>query len=269
MRRWQFAALLSLSAIGWTWIEAATRSNPSVASEVEEVEARPRNARFALRFDGVDDIVTVPDVPSLNPVTAMTLEYWVKFDQVSHPQWNVLKDDGGPFRQTGLGMAGPLTSAPGNRFRAHVGVVAGYAFFDGATEVQPETWYHVATTYDGSTLKLYVNGELDGSMTVDSPMVSYPVPLTMGDNPEPYPLDGMLDEVRLWDVARSEKEIRRFMGRTMRNAPTGLIGHWPLDEGVGDVAIDRSGLGHHGQLGVVFGPDVSDPQWSEETAPIR
>lgn len=224
--------------------------------------------RSALHFDGVDDIAIVKDAPMLNPTTAMTLEFWVRFDAIPHGQWGVTKDDGRANRQFALGLT-THTVGYVPRFRAHIGTTAGYAYFDGGTVVTAGVWYHVAQTYDGSLLSLYVNGQVDGQMYVNAPMVTYPVPLTFGNNPEVvYALGGTLDEIRLWNVARTPAQIQASMSKVVKPKTAGLIGYWRLDEGKGDVARDRSGYGQTARLGTSVGKDVANPSWTRVAAPI-
>ncbi len=244
----------------------------AVAAAVDPpVRIRSLLGNYALHFNGGTNGITIPSAAVLNPEQAMTLECWVKFDRVDVGQWIVLKDNGTTMRQYALGMPYPAVLHGDSRFRPHVGTAARYAWFDSVdTIVEADTWYHVAQTYDGSTLRLYVNGVPDGAQPVNSPMVTYPVPLTMSINPELTPLYGVLDEVKLWDVALSASQIRRSMRRRFRfGAPSSLVGYWPFDDGVGDVARDYSGFGNHGMLGGAFGPDAGDPTWTTDTAPVR
>lgn len=73
-------------------------------------------------------------------------------------------------------------------------------------------WYHVVGTYDSKEMKIYVNGKLEGTSGVQSGAINYPdrVFFSIGaykDDNEDFVHKGMLDEVRLYDRALSEKEI--------------------------------------------------------------
>ena len=85
-------------------------------------------------------------------------------------------------------------------------------YLAGDTEFQPGTWYHVAGTYDGETLRLYVNGRLDASSSEQSGDIEYAdatfVAGAYEDDNEFYALDGSLHELKLYDTALSGAQLR-------------------------------------------------------------
>jgi hypothetical protein len=216
---------------------------------------------YGLQFDG-RDIVVIPDTPSLNHLTGLTAECWVLFDSVDAGQYTILKDNGG-HRQWGIGLNGTTSPGPLRKLRAIIATTSGLHTVDGATTIPFNTWLHVAETYDGSTLLIYVNGVVDGSTTINETMIPSPVPLpvTMGNNPEAFPLHGQLDEVRVWDVALNQSQIQAGMSGELTGAEAGLVGYWTLDEGTGLVVHDRTANGNNGTLGSNVGPDSLPPTW--------
>ena len=88
---------------------------------------------------------------------------------------------------------------------------SGFHVFDGATDVLLDRWYHVAMTYDGSSLKLYVDGELDGSCSVSGTVITTTQPVRIGGGApagDPLHFKGLIDEVELFNRALSECEVR-------------------------------------------------------------
>jgi choice-of-anchor C domain-containing protein len=176
--------------------------------------------RVGLAFDfNGNNHATVADHPALNPTNAITIECWVYARRLttSYAQDLVSKDAefAGP-RQYLLSMGPPpgLDNGTGG-FRAHVGVPSaggGLVFIDGPTRVQTNTWYHVAMIYDGTALKLYVNGNLDAHKAVTGPIVVTPQPVRIGGGAPagspPYFFNGLMDEVSLYSRALSQSEIR-------------------------------------------------------------
>ena len=214
---------------------------------------------YGLQFNG-NQIVFVPDAPVLSPAPSMTLEFWVRFDFVDGGQYGVVKDNG-TQRQYGLGVNGTNSPGPVRKMRAYLATNPnGLNTVDGATTIPFGTWMHVAETYDGSTLRLYLNGVLDGSLVIGQLILTNTVTFTMGDNAEQvYSLHGQLDEVRLWSVARTQGQIQAAMTGGLTGSETALVGYWPLDEGTGNIAHDRTNNGNNGNLGTAFGAGA--PAW--------
>ncbi len=129
---------------------------------------------------------------------------------------------------------------------------------EGATSLNMNTWYHIALTYDGATLALYVDGELDGSESYnDTPtqisdaLFAVGTSMNPGGTPAGF-FEGQIDEVRVWDQARSETEIADNMDVKVTSG-NGLVASWPFDAGMGD-ANDQAGsadanLGGDAELG--------------------
>ncbi len=73
---------------------------------------------------------------------------------------------------------------------------------------------------------------------------------------------GLLDEVRVWNVARTAKQIRQNMNKALNlRKASGLVAYWRMNEGSGQVAADLSGNGHDQQLGNTGGNNAADPAW--------
>jgi hypothetical protein len=75
------------------------------------------------------------------------------------------------------------------------------------TDLDDGGWHYLATTFDGSTLSVYVDGALADSMAVSTTLAS-PSDYKVGGRPQNTFLDGWIDEVRLSSVARTQTEIR-------------------------------------------------------------
>lgn len=229
---------------------------------------------FGLSFDGVNDYVTFGPAPGLG-AASFTLETWFK------------RTGAGATASTGTGgvTAVPLvtkgrgeadgTSQDMNYFlgiRASDNVLVA-DFEEGATGTTPglnhpvagvtpilnNLWYHAAVTYDGATWRLYLNGVLETTLTIGQPPRADSIQhaalasaLTSTGAAAGF-FAGLLDEVRIWNYARSAADIAANRDVEIVAAP-GLIGRWGLEEGTGTLAGDTSGSGINGTL-------VNGPLW--------
>ena len=128
------------------------------------------------------------------------------------------------------------------------------------TVVPLNTWVHIAGVYDGSSLAILVDGAIAGSVSMlvpHAPSVSRPLRLGLDSeaptfNPSTW-LQGEVDDVRFWNIARSPADIAAFAAVPIAPTP-GLVGLWRFDGN----AADSAG-GHHGTIfgGAMFQPSTS------------
>ena len=81
-----------------------------------------------------------------------------------------------------------------------------------------------------------------------------------------YP--GELDELRIWNIARTSEEITEAMNRPLTGREPGLVGYWKFDDGSGQQVSDSSSSGTTGVLGGSNSIESSDPAWVQSSAPI-
>ena len=120
------------------------------------------------------------------------------------------------------------------------------------------TWRHAAVTYDGTTWRLYLNGALEvqlvvGAFTPRANSIQHATLGTalnstggVGTQPQGF-FDGVLDEARIWNHARSLQQIGFGSTHEIATAP-GLLGRWGFNEGAGAVLADSSGRGINGTI---------------------
>jgi hypothetical protein len=161
----------------------------------------------AFGFNGINQFVQIQDAPALNPTNALTIETWVYVSGNPNTDVAVVAAKQNPnVIQYQL-----LTHYTGNRlvFRPIISVPSGLAYFDGNAALQFNTWYHVAMTYDGASLRLYVNGTLDGGVAASGPIVATGQALYFGGlGTGPWFFNGRVDEVSLYSRALSVSEIQ-------------------------------------------------------------
>ncbi len=184
---------------GTSVADAAGKGNGGTISGASW-DSAGRNGK-ALSFDGVDDRVTVPDANSLDLTSSMTLEAWIKPRTAGGYRTAILKE-----RPGNLAYALYASTTQANRPAAE----AGSAELLGSSALTANTWSHLAATYDGSVLRLYVNGALVGSKNQSLGLPTSGNPLRIGGNAvwTDEHFDGLIDDVRVYNRALSPSEIQ-------------------------------------------------------------
>lgn len=160
----------------------------------------------ALSFDGSNDWITINPSSSLNLTSGMTLEAWIYSTTLGG--WRtVLFKEGSSDLVYGL----YALDSPGMKPEGMV-YLNGKVAVQGTSTTKLLAWSHLAVTFDGTTLKLYVDGNLVKSTTASGTMSSSSGPLRIGGNSirGEYFL-GRIDDIRVYDRALSQAEIRTHM----------------------------------------------------------
>ena len=199
--------------------------------------------RRTLNFDG-NDQVTITDNAILRITGPLTIEAW--FRVTTHiNDW---------VRIVGKGSSGPRNYGLWIHQNGHF-LFQQYGT-GGSTNamlnapVQINQWYHMAGVRKSSgSSELYINGQLRATDTspVTTPSTSGD-PLTFGYAGFHQYLRGQIDEVKIWNIARTESEIQSGMYNIPSGNEQGLIGYWSLDEGIGNIANDGTGNGNNANI---------------------
>lgn len=207
-----------------------------------------------LSFEGYSfDYAKVADAPELDVSNAMSLEAWVKFNDVSRSgtgeDWMSLVMKGDDSSAYGL-MLNVSTSDKTLRF-VHQGASTNATDYNW-TDVSIHTWYHVAATYDGSTAKIYIDGVEQASESVSGSIATTSDSLFFGKIATgDYKLDAIMGEVRLWSKALTKQEIENNMNLSVSGTEQDLAGAWLPRSGGQRGAIEQSGSGNDLILGNV------------------
>lgn len=181
----------------------------------------------ALNFDGVSDVVNVPYTSTL-AASPVTVEYWVKPAQVTNVQWVASKDNDNGNMDLIVG----ISASAKFRFAAR-----NYAFdLNGTTNAVVGTWYHVANVYNGTTASNYLNGNLEAALTVAGSFVSNSQTIRLGCRQEfsanTQYFQGDLDEVRVWNIARTQAQLQASITSELAGNEPGLVAYYNFNQGM-------------------------------------
>ncbi len=246
----------------------------------------PPGLTNVLRFDGVEDRVTIPYDASF-PTEVFTIAAEIKLTTPARRAAVIARgEDDNSFNlswQLYVTSSGNLEimleDANENNFCYPLNncVPRGSCTF-GDLSVADDVWHHVAASRaaDG-TLSLYIDGDLRATCTgtgvpssnnfqVMSIGATFGTigPPPGGVEPPTWFFSGSIDDPAVWNVALTAAQITEVtsVGVDVRSA--GLIGYWDFDEGVGQDVADLSPAGNDGFRGANTGPDSADPTWEAE-----
>ncbi|MHC4956028.1 MAG: LamG-like jellyroll fold domain-containing protein [Planctomycetota bacterium] len=228
----------------------------------------------ALGFDGLDDWVDFGAGPKAS--APFTLEAWVKPTRASTRTQLIA----GPYGADRLGcfFGAGFFLRPGadNTTPGALAFVLGLAgcgnddVIDGPVPTLGQ-WYHLAGTYDGSTMRFFVDGTLVGELeNIDyTPFPRFVAGCGYNENAGGADVffAGEIDDLRHWNVVRTGTEIAQTRSQALQGDEVGLAAYWNFDEGAGQVANEIVGGVDNGRLGDTSDADAADPVWIEASAP--
>lgn len=258
------------AAVGHTYVSLAQEGEEGnvIVFRVDGIEGDGVTLRFVYRFGTTNqavlfqapgDYIEVPHDPSLAP-EAFTVEFWLRVDALGDP--TLAGGEQTILDKRGAGGTGYNIRLAGTRFPLPV-----FAFvLPGGTSTQDAAqqreWSHIAVTQDADSLKIYFNGILQGK-EANAYASATNAPLRIGEFLG-YPnaslgLRGAVDELRVWNMARSPAEIRATMHEKLTGTEEGLAAYWDFDRPVGTTIPDETPRGNDGTLfgnATVIGSDA-------------
>lgn len=222
------------------------------ALTTEEITALYTYQNNALAFDGVNDYVSAPLATTTQD--NVTLEAWVNWKGTTGKnQFIVLNGNSG---SSGYALyVNNWQNANGNV----VGILCGgVAAMSSVQTLTPNTWQHLAAVKNNGTWKLYINGVV-ATLDMDGAIPNIPTASTFigsSNVPGDENFNGLIDEVRIWNVARTQSEILSTMGGlSSPSTATGLAAYYTFDQGNANAdntiltsLTDASAVGLHGTL---------------------
>jgi len=226
--------LIVMVALTLVWVSVSNAElvaywplDEGTGGEIEDTTGNGHNGTFkgdpawidgvygkALEFDG-DDHVEVPTMADVNP-ESITMAMWVYFTDTSGRQDFISRND-----DYAISIGG---NPQDSKLWAVITTDGDWLDVGGTTQIDADTWHHVAITHDANakTLTVYLNGEVDGEAAAPAGMQNRNGgALTIGTYENRY-LKGKLDDIKIWDEALSEGEIQESM-EAAAVEPTGKL----------------------------------------------
>ncbi|GAB5398583.1 MAG: hypothetical protein Aureis2KO_01680 [Aureisphaera sp.] len=188
----------------------------------------------SLEFDGNDDYVSLGDRFDFGLEDSFTVEAWIKTGPSSVQQIisKIGSESDSPYRGWGFQVVSK-------------GVISGYLSFiwdsniyftEGSTPINDNNWHHVAMTYNGSEIQLFVDGLDDNTIwwntgileTINTSGESRIGALDLAPSAAEN-FSGSIDEVRIWEVARTPEQIADFYDTELSGNEPDLIAYYKMD----------------------------------------
>jgi len=167
-----------------------------------------------LKFDGLDDYMEVPDSPGLDISSAITLEGWVYLNTRAGYTYKTIIRKPPPAHADPWAMYGINFNATNEKlaFILTTGAVGSLKEVQSTSIIPLQTWTHVAGTWDGFDMKMYINGILENTNPAFNGQTigTNNLPVYIGRpnmNITNHFFDGILDEIRIYDRALTQTEI--------------------------------------------------------------
>lgn len=211
-----------------------------VTTSLPSITGTTHAAGFALASS---QYLTAADSASLSITGSLTLEGWFKFSStlVSNGDTYKLINKSEDVASEHRAFMFFLTNAAGtiklDFIMSPDGTYNGSNDISVAWTPSTGTWYHLAVTFNTSTkdVKFYVDGSQQGSTgttndaTIENNAISFQIGATNADNTPKHFLDGVVDEVRVWNVVRTSTEINNNKGIRMTGSESGLVAYYPFE----------------------------------------
>ena len=205
---------------------------------------------LGLVFDGNDvdnksiDCTNNPGVQLSG--TQITLEAWVYPTQWKSAVWG-----GNIINKEGTNTGYMLRCGNGGQVNFNLGNGGWNELTSPSNTLALNTWQHVAATYDGSTMAIYVDGNLVASQPMSITFSSPTTSLTIGNwsNGSGRAFIGNIDEVRVWSVSKTQSELQTDMSTCLTGSEIGLAAYYQFENGAGSFIVsDITSNGNNGLL---------------------
>ena len=217
---------------------------------------------WQLQYDGTNDRCNIPNGKELfSNLDVFTVEAWINSSDIS---------GAGIWIGSGAAPNGNILFGidPTGRVAFSTNLFSAQTFVEALPGAFPADgmWHHVACVRAGPGAgqgKIYIDGVDQTDPASNNPGAAIPQSgdLTFGVGISTFFFNGVIDDLRIWNVERSQTQINNNNGIQLTGSEPGLIGYWQFDEGSGQSIFDSqtNGTVHDGTLGFDGSVEPSDP----------
>ena len=184
----------------------------------------------AIEFGPEAPIIRVPAYPELRPLHGTTVCAWIRTSEVSKGKQTVFRiEDGGDRRFMAIGGANNIWG-----LWFGLGIAGKYTEISAAYDpkkLADSNWHHVAGTFDGRHLRLYIDGKKVSERAEPGQLASgRPTLGSIGAyNGRNEPFHGGIDDMRVYSGALTDRQITQLFENKGEPSPDDILGHWKLD----------------------------------------
>ncbi|MCU7242851.1 MAG: calcium-binding protein, partial [Microcystis aeruginosa WS75] len=264
-----FAELVQGNSLDVATLDALRAENDSgiitingkiIQVEQQNLMATAGSVNQSLSFDGVDDYVSNSNVFA-DVSGTFTMEFWVNptATRATTPEANSGISGIGSQRYAIHPTHGEAANLGANHFGAGVSVgTNGISVFEHTASYLPSLlvhdtslsgWNHVAIVYNNNTPSLYLNGQFIKTGLTSTGIVHPSIASLGGGDATGYgTFQGGLDEVRIWNTARTQTQIQNTLNSQLNGNEIGLVGYYNFNESSGNIAEDGTINNNDGQI---------------------
>lgn len=183
-----------------------------------------------LHFDGANDYVQASEKPGVLTGNVFTVEAWIKPTALFSDFAGIVSKQA-HFSDFLLCLNGSGTVAT-QLLQCHLSTdIDATSLHYPLPSSWVNQWHHVAVTFNGSTATLYVDGNAVQAMPLSGTLLLEGLPLQLGAYYETNLFNGVLDEVRIWNAARTQAQLQASMNTEVPPATASLKGYYRFNQG--------------------------------------
>ena len=203
----------------YSFDNVANNSAPDISGNnhtgiVNGAKATTGKTGKALQFDGKGDYVYAGNLDVAGK--GMTLAAWIKADDFGIHDARIISKATGVAEQDHYWMLSTIKKDKGSKLRFRLKTDGKTSTLIGSKDIPVGKWVHVVATYDGSAMRLFLDGQANGVVSKTGKIsTNASVGVRLGDNPgsSKRHFDGTLDDVRIYGRAVTTKEIATLANR--------------------------------------------------------